>query len=112
VVFEGAARLGPTPLTVMIDNGAVRVQPRRLEVRLDGYEPFTVDATPSDEAVRVVANLTPRAAQPAPVVAAPPIAAPAPAAAPRPAVARPSGRPSRPTLPHPPPDNDDIRAHR
>ena len=110
VVFEGAARLGPTPLTVMIDNGAVRVQPRRLEVRLDGYEPFTVDATPSDEAVRVVANLTPRAAPPAPVVAPPPIAAPA--AAPRPAVARPSGRPSRPTLPHPPPDNDDIRAHR
>ncbi len=102
-VYEGDALLGATPLTLVVDNNAVRAAPRRFEVRHDGYDSFTVEARASEQpAVRVVATLTPR-----------PIAQPPPATQP----ARPtSARPVRPVRNTPPPHStdpgEDIRSHR
>jgi eukaryotic-like serine/threonine-protein kinase len=104
-VFEGDSLLGATPLNLVVDNNAVRTAPRRFEVRHDGYESFTVEATASEQpSVRVLATLTPRTAAPPPTTAPP--------ATPRPNVARPV-RPVRPTTtPHGDDPNDDIRSHR
>jgi serine/threonine-protein kinase len=109
-VYEGGALLGATPLTVVVDNVAVRREPRRFVVMRDGYGPFEVSAAASEEAsMRVVASLVARA----PIVAEP---APPVAETPRPnvrPVVRPAVRPLRPpTTPNPPTVHDDIRSHR
>ncbi|MFO0647719.1 MAG: serine/threonine-protein kinase [Polyangiales bacterium] len=107
-VFEGDSLLGATPLTLVVDNNAVRTAPRRFEVRHDGYDSFPVEATVSENpSVRVLASLTPSAAAP------PPQTQPGAQTAARPTVGRPTARPPRPpTPPHAPDPNDDIRSHR
>lgn len=107
-VFEGDSLLGATPLTLVVDNNAVRTTPRRFEVRHDGYDSFSVEATVSENpAVRVLAALTPRTAAP------PPPTQPGAQTTVRPSVGRPPVRPPRPpTPPHGPDPNDDIRSHR
>jgi serine/threonine-protein kinase len=115
-VFEGDALLGATPLTITIDNQVARENPRQLQVRKDGYEPFVIPAGPSSEAtVRTAANLIPRAAQ----VVAPPPTTPPPNApstvntAPRVQTGTlDPTRPPRPPRNNTPSDNDDIRSHR
>ncbi len=107
-VFEGDSLLGATPLTLVVDNNAVRSAPRRFEVRHDGYDSFSVEATVSERpSVRVLATLTARAAAP------PPQTQPGAQTAVRPTLPRPPARPPRPpTPPHGPDPNDDIRSHR
>jgi hypothetical protein len=79
-VYEGTALLGATPLTLVVDNNAVRIRVRQLEVRMQGFEPFVIRAVPSDEpSLRVIANLVPArgvVARPNPV--RPPIRVPRP----------------------------------
>ncbi len=122
-VWEGESLLGAAPLTLIIQNDTVRTAPRRLQVRLDGYEPFAVNAAPSEEAaVRVVATLVPRPAQgPAAAPDAAPIDptvnVPAVNAPPRRSiVGRPPIRVPQPTPhsnpAHHDPGNDDLRIHR
>jgi serine/threonine-protein kinase len=100
-VYEGVALLGATPLTLVVDNNAVRIRARELEVRRQGYEPFVIRAIPSDEpSVRVIANLVAARGE-VPTT-------------PRPLAGRPSGRGARPpTVPTAPPAlPEDIRSHR
>ena len=59
--------LGTTPLTLAIDNAVARTQPRKLTLRLAGYQPYALTQGPSDDNVRILATL---------------ILTPAPAAAP------------------------------
>jgi len=88
-VYEGTALLGATPLTLVVDNNAVRIRVRQLEVRMQGYEPFVIRAVPSDEpSLRVIANLVaarggaavvrPNPVRPPPRVPRPPGAVPPP----------------------------------
>jgi serine/threonine protein kinase len=98
-VYEGAALLGATPLTLVVDNRAVALRPRQLEVRKAGYEPFVVRAVASDEpSLRVIANLVASREAPPPEV-------------PRPLPTRPPPRAPRPA-PRPPAPPEDIRSHR
>jgi len=100
-VYEGAALLGAAPLTLVVDNNAVRIRPRQLEVRMQGYEPFVIRAVPSDEpSLRVIANLVPARGEAAP----PPQARPTPV--------RPPIRVPRPPPHAPPAPPEDIRSHR
>jgi eukaryotic-like serine/threonine-protein kinase len=109
-VYEGDALLGAAPLTVTVDNIAVRTTPRRMSVRKEGFASFDVTASPShDASVRVIANLVAL-----PVVQ--PIITNTPAPPSRPNNTRPVVRVVRPLPPtqpiqHPPPP-DDIRSHR
>ncbi|KYG08409.1 protein kinase, partial [Sorangium cellulosum] len=80
-VLEDGKPLGTTPLQLSISNSSVRANPRRLTVRQEGYEPYSIVQGPSDQSVRLVATLTKRAAAPTSSPAAPtppPPVAPAP----------------------------------
>jgi serine/threonine-protein kinase len=96
-VYEGTALLGATPLTLVVDNNAVRIRVRQLEVRMQGFEPFVIRAVPSDEpSLRVIANLVPaRGAVARPNPVRPPIRVPRP-----------------PSNSAPPPPPEDLRSHR
>jgi len=97
-VYEGTALLGATPLTLVVDNNAIRIRVRQLEVRMQGYEPFVIRAVPSDEpSLRVIANLVPARGG---------------AAVARPNLLRPPIRVPRPQGTTPPPPPEDIRSHR
>ncbi|WP_437762514.1 serine/threonine-protein kinase [Sorangium sp. So ce281] len=101
-VLEDGKPLGNTPLQLSLLNSSVRANPRRLTVRHEGYEPYSIVQGPSDQSVRLVATLTKQAAAPtsAPAAPTPPPAAPAP----RPYAGRPAARPApAPDTPPPPP---------
>ncbi|WP_437577343.1 serine/threonine-protein kinase [Sorangium sp. So ce887] len=101
-VLEDGKLLGNTPLQLSISNSSVRANPRRLTVRQEDYEPYSIVQGPSDQSVRLVATLTKRAAAPTSTPAAP---TPPPQAAPvsRPYSARPAPRPTpSPDAPPPP----------
>jgi serine/threonine-protein kinase len=49
--------LGTTPLTISIDNEAVRIEPRKLTIARPGYQPYSIVQGPSEENVRVLATL-------------------------------------------------------
>ncbi|WP_437755863.1 serine/threonine protein kinase [Sorangium sp. So ce1389] len=102
-VLEDGKPLGNTPLQLSITNSSVRANPRRLTVRHEGYEPYSIVQGPSDQSVRLVATLTKQAAAPTSTPAAPTAAPAAPAA--RPYYGRPASRPAAPadTPPSPPP---------
>ena len=42
-VFEGDSSLGKTPLNLDVDNTAVQKSPRKLVLRLEGYQPYTLE---------------------------------------------------------------------
>ncbi|WP_437953140.1 serine/threonine-protein kinase [Sorangium sp. So ce296] len=100
-VLEDGKPLGTTPLQLSISNSSVRANPRRLTVRQEGYEPYSIVQGPSDQSVRLVATLTKRAAAPTSSPAAPTPPPPI-APAPRPYSGRPAARPT-PTPDAPPP---------
>jgi hypothetical protein len=84
-VFEGAASLGVTPMTVtlVLSDPA---KPRLLVLRKPGYKPYSLEQGPARGEVRVHAVLVPEApAEPQPAVAAsaapPPPLRPAPRSA-------------------------------
>jgi serine/threonine-protein kinase len=58
-VFDGEQMVGTTPFTTVLENKLVAGSPRKLTLRLDGYEPFTVVQGPSDVSVRTAAKLMP-----------------------------------------------------
>ncbi len=64
-VLDGDRNLGTTPLTLTLANAELRKSPRRLSLRLSGYEPYGVVQGPSEATVRVLATLSPEKA-PAP----------------------------------------------
>jgi serine/threonine-protein kinase len=102
-VYEGDAMLGRTPIDLAMDNGALRAASRRLLVRVDGFEPYRVDAVPShnDVSTHVVlvrapktqANNPTSGAKPVPSAAANPASA---SAEPDRVVAPPDGKGLRP----------------
>ncbi|MGK3968153.1 serine/threonine protein kinase [Sorangium sp. So ce118] len=108
-VLEDGKPLGNTPLQLSITNSSVRANPRRLTVRHEGYEPYSIVQGPSDQSVRLVATLTKQAAAaPTSTPAAPTAAPAAPAApAPRPYYGRP--RPAAPPADSPPPSPPPAR---
>jgi serine/threonine-protein kinase len=58
-VFNGEQIIGTTPFTTVLDNKTVSASPRKLTLRLDGYEPFDIVQGPSENAVRASAKLVP-----------------------------------------------------
>ncbi|WP_437288009.1 serine/threonine protein kinase [Sorangium sp. So ce406] len=112
-VLEDGQPLGNTPLQLSITNSSVRASPRRLTVRQEGYEPYSIVQGPSDQSVRLVATLTKRAAAPTstPAAPTPPPATPAPRSYGRPAP-RPSPAPDAPPPSPPPPRPLDIQIER
>jgi serine/threonine-protein kinase len=106
-VFEGDHLLGNTPLQISVDNESARRELRKITVRREGFQPYSILQGPSEDNVRVSAQLVevpdepsvakghPAAPTPARPVKAKPVAAPAeptpqPSAAPPPPVANPS----------------------
>jgi hypothetical protein len=56
-VFDGDQIVGTTPFTTVLENQIVSTSPRKLTLRLDGYEPFDVVQGPSQTNVRAAAKL-------------------------------------------------------
>jgi eukaryotic-like serine/threonine-protein kinase len=90
-VYEGAAKLGVTPVSIPLDPS--QVDHRVFAVTLDGYMPYAVNQGPSKEDVRIVAGLVPSARA---IDATPP---PKPSAT----AEKKADKPSRPRAPPPPP---------
>jgi serine/threonine-protein kinase len=113
-VLEEARLVGTTPYTVSLSRESLQRSPRRLTLRLDGYEPYSIEQGASDHDVQVLAVLTKTPAPPGPAAALP--ASPSNEAAPAPsgvaarqrAIARP---PTSPT-PAKPSASPDIRLER
>ncbi|XXX76971.1 serine/threonine-protein kinase [Sorangium sp. So ce134] len=112
-VLEDGKPLGNTPLQLSISNSSVRANPRRLTVRQEGYEPYSIVQGPSEQSVRLVATLTKRTPAPTSSPAAP---TPPPPVAPAPrSYGRPAARPTPPAdapPPPPPPRPLDIQIER
>lgn len=96
-VFDGDQILGTTPFTTVLDNKVVSVSPRKLTLRLDGYEPFDVVQGPSESNVRTAAKLMPVREPPSAAVEAPPASSPAARLAPRLTRPAPAKAPPRPS---------------
>ncbi|HSO00296.1 MAG TPA: serine/threonine-protein kinase, partial [Candidatus Nanopelagicales bacterium] len=92
-VLEDDKPLGTTPLQISITNDVVREQPKRLTVRAEGYDPYSIVQGPSEQSVRLVATLT--------KIAAPTATAPAAAAPPPPRPRGGGGAPKPPSTPEP-----------
>ena len=56
-IWEADKALGQAPMQISIDNEAARREPRRLVVRRPGYQPYSIVQGPSDENVRIIAQL-------------------------------------------------------
>ena len=109
-VLEDSKPIGTTPLQLSVDNESVRGQPRRLTVRHQGYELYSIVQGPSEQSVRLVATLT-KAAEPAAVPTSAPTSVPAPAPPPR--APGPRATPPKPATPEaPPPKPLDIKMER
>ncbi|AUX38408.1 protein kinase [Sorangium cellulosum] len=113
-VLEDGKPLGTTPLQLSISNSSVRANPRRLTVRQEGYEPYSIVQGPSDQSVRLVATLTKRAAAPtsSPAAPTPPPPQPGAAALLRRPAARPTPAPDAPPPAAPSPRPLDIQIER
>jgi serine/threonine-protein kinase len=120
-VVEGDRELGNTPMQISIDNDAARADPRKLSIRREGFQPYSILQGPSDDNVRILAALVALSAEaPGTAVAAtkghapPPIAqhAPKPAktAAPPPETTHEPAPPA--PAPAPTPNPGDIRLQR
>jgi serine/threonine protein kinase len=57
-VLEDARVVGTTPYSVSLSRESLQRTPRRLTLRLDGYEPYSIEQGTSDRDVRVLALLT------------------------------------------------------
>lgn len=60
-VYEGALKLGQTPLKLTIENQTLTTQPRTFTLRRSGFQPYSVVQRNSAEDVRVLAMLSPEA---------------------------------------------------
>ena len=102
-VFEGAIRLGTTPMEVSVDAASVATSPRTLVVKQAGYLPFTLSQGPSAEAVHRTVSLeaTPTAA-PVEPHGAEAVSAPHPGHKPKP-VETPPAKPTAAPTPEPSP---------
>jgi serine/threonine-protein kinase len=105
-------------MQLSIDNEAARREPRKLSIRRDGFQPYSILQGPSDDNVRVIATLVESPAEPA---AAPKAHAPAPIAQHAPKPAKPAAQPPETTrepapapapAPTPAPNPGDIRLQR
>jgi serine/threonine-protein kinase len=118
-VIEGDAVLGNTPLQISVDNEAAHKDARKLTIRRDGFQPYSIVQGPSEDNVRIVAALVESPAE------APALASAAKGHAPPPAAAHvakavktaapPPPEPSPKAPPPPPapaPNPDDIRLQR
>lgn len=111
-VLEDGQSLGNTPLHLSITGESVRDQPRRLTVRHEGYEPYSIVQGPSDESVRLVATLT-KSAEPVPTATATATATPPPPPVPRSTPrSTPKSTPSVEPTAQPQPRPPDIRMER
>ncbi|AUX49017.1 protein kinase [Sorangium cellulosum] len=100
-VLEDGKPLGNTPLQLSVSNSSVRSSPRRLTVRLEGYEPYSIVQGPSEQSVRLVATLSKSAPPPsAPATTAAPSQPPPPS---RPYSGKSYAAPKAPAAPDPPP---------
>jgi serine/threonine-protein kinase len=108
-VLEDGKSLGHTPLQLSITNSSVKDEPRRLTVRADGCEPYSIVQGPSDQSVRLVATLA-KVPEAAPVKPAAPAPAPPRTWTPRPSP-RPAAQPDTPP-PAPAPRPLDIQTER
>jgi serine/threonine-protein kinase len=115
-VFDGETLLGKTPLQLSLDNAAVHGAPKRIVVKKEGYQAYSVLQGPSDDNVRITATLAPDEAvaagsdrpmrRPAPPQ-------PVPQPAPQPAPRRPTASPqTTQTQPPAAPQDNDIRLRR
>ena len=75
-VREGDRVLGTTPLELALDNDALRITPRSLTLVKEGFAPYPIVQGPSEESVRVIAQLAVMTAA-APATSANLVAAPA-----------------------------------
>ncbi|HEX9296239.1 MAG TPA: serine/threonine-protein kinase [Polyangiaceae bacterium] len=121
-VLEADKFLGTTPLQISVDNEAARLEARKLIVRRDGYQAYSIVQGPSEDNVRIIASLVANAEPPAAAAAKshPPTApvAPSPKAVKSTPLAEPtthaSPAASSPPPPHAPPTPSapDIRLQR
>ncbi len=113
-VLDGDRVLGTTPLQISVDNEAARVTARKLIVRRDGYQPYSIVQGPSEDNVRIIASLVPSAEAPAPQTAKHPASSPAaPAAKPMKSAPTPEPTPhASPAAPSATPPPPDIRLQR
>jgi serine/threonine-protein kinase len=112
-VLEGDKMLGITPMQISIDNDAARSAPRKLIVRREGFQPYSIFQGPSEDNVRVIASLIEAPAEPTTSASRgrPPV--PAPVRSPKPAKSATAEAPPPPMQsaePTPPPV--DIRLQR
>ena len=56
-VREGDRVLGTTPIELALDNDALRITPRSLTLVKEGFSPYPIVQGPSEESVRVIAQL-------------------------------------------------------
>jgi serine/threonine-protein kinase len=63
-VVEGEGELGNTPIQISVDNDAARREPRKLSIRRDGFQPYSILQGPSDDNVRIIATLVALPAEP------------------------------------------------
>lgn len=110
-VLEEGRALGTTPYSVSLSRQSLQQRPYRLTLRLDGYEPYTIEQAASERDVQVLAVLT---KAPAPTAAAPPappaLGAPSPSGT---ATHSPRAAAHAPTLAAPAPSaSTDIRLER
>ncbi len=116
-VVEGDATLGNTPMQISVDNEAARREPRKLSVRRDGFQAYSILQGPSEDNVRVNAALVALATEP-PVIAKttppPPQQPRAQKPLPKSTLAEPTPQPTAPAAPPPAttPNPGDIRLQR
>ncbi|HMI83926.1 MAG TPA: serine/threonine-protein kinase, partial [Polyangiaceae bacterium] len=56
-VWEGESTLGQAPMQISVDNETTRKNPRRFVVRRAGFQPYSIVQGPSEENVRITAQL-------------------------------------------------------
>jgi serine/threonine-protein kinase len=125
-VTEDDKVLGSTPMQISVDNDRARAEPRKIIVRREGFQPYSILQGPSEDNVRIVAPLArtqaeapaeapPAKERPAAASQAQPAHAPKPAKpAVAPAAPAPQAPPAAPTPPPtaPPANPADIRLQR
>jgi len=116
-VLEGDRVLGNTPMQLSMDNEAARREPRKLALRREGFQPYSILQGPSEDNVRILASLVETAAEPPATKGHVPVPATAPPHAPKPVKVATSPEPSQqPAAPAPPatatPNPGDIRLQR
>jgi len=98
-VLDGDRVVGTTPFTLPLARETLQANPRRLTLRLDGYEPYDVEAPRADRDARIIAVLTKTPSKPAEGNAAGPAATLSAAPAAGEAAASPGRRAPRANVP-------------